>query len=223
MRKYIIQEGNVFNRLTVIKELKPVPRKPRGVRRMFLCKCSCGKEVVRQIDNLLSKAVSSCGCYKSEMLSKRNFSHGFCETDLYRVWSCMKARCNNPTDRKYKNYGARGIKVCDKWEEDFLNFYNDMIPTYKKGLSLDRKNNDGDYEKDNCRWATAIEQARNKTTNRIFKIFDISMCKSQIIEVLNLRPTLIDDRIKRGWSEQDAVLGRGGNKESENYKKLISV
>lgn len=131
----------------------------------ILCRCDCGKEKMITIAHLLKRTIKSCGCIRSEKTIARKTKHGFGGGKIkrskeYESWAAMRKRCNNPNDKAYKNYGGRGIIICNSWE-DFNNFITDMGPR-PDGKSLDRVNNDGNYEPSNCRWATRLEQNRNK-------------------------------------------------------------
>lgn len=138
-------------------------------RRYAIYKCYCGNEFKAQAADINSNKTKSCGCLKKSIVQIRNKSktiHGFSSNRLYDTWYMMIQRCNNPINEAYKYYGARGITVCDEWL-NIENFINDMFPSYKEGLTLDRINNDGNYSKDNCRWETKTVQARN--TKRLMR------------------------------------------------------
>lgn len=135
----------------------------------YKCKCECGKTKVIRGTNLVSGKTQSCGCLKVESGKDRR-DHGLSQTPLYYVWSSMKSRCNNINNKRYKNYGARGIKVCHEWNDDFYSFYKWAIENgYKNGVSIDRIDVNDNYAPDNCRWIKLKEQNRNKTNNRIVK------------------------------------------------------
>ncbi len=127
----------------------------RGRFRLWECQCSCGKTTAITVGNW--GKTQSCGC-------AFNAKHDKYNTREYSAWKDMVGRCYNPHLKNYHRYGGRGITVCDEWREDFLRFLSDMGPA-GQGLSLDRKDNDGPYSAENCRWATVQTQARNKSTS----------------------------------------------------------
>jgi len=155
--------NKTFNRLTVIKEVEPHITPCGTKKRIFLCKCSCGNEKRVERGLLINGFTKSCGCLSLENTIKRSTTHGLKHHPLYSVWQNMKTRCYNPKTWNYKNYGGRGIKVCDEWRNDFKAFYDWAVNDgYSDGLSIDRRNNDGNYEPSNCKWSTAKEQANNR-------------------------------------------------------------
>lgn len=158
MRKLKINKGDIFNRLTIIKEVKQ-----RGIHRFFLCKCNCGTKKEISLGKLRNKTIKSCGCLKKEILIKNSFklTHGMSFSRIYKCWRGIKDRCYNIKLSCYKNYGGRGITVCKEWLESFETFYNDM-GNPPKGKSMDRINNDGNYCKENCKWSTSKEQNNNR-------------------------------------------------------------
>ncbi len=145
--------GAIFGRLTVVEDLGTIKKKRR-----FKCQCSCGGWKTTDKYSLQDGRTMSCGCLNKEKPSSTK--HGGYYTPEYRIWAEMLQRCSNQKNPQYHNYGGRGITVCERWLK-FENFFEDMGPR-PEGLSLDRKDNDQGYSKDNCRWATRKEQNRNK-------------------------------------------------------------
>lgn len=150
--------GEKFSRLTLISEIRTGPRN----RLAYLCRCDCGEERVVLKENLTTGRQRSCGCLSRETAKKvgeRTKTHGMHKTRVYRIWAQMKRRCQVPSNGAYERYGAKGVTVCDRWQ-NFENFYEDMGDD--NGLTIDRINNELGYFKENCRWATWSEQAKNR-------------------------------------------------------------
>lgn len=179
--------GRRYGRLTVIGEAAKLPG---NSNRRWLCRCECGKEAVVFGANLQSGHTTSCGCYRSIFDIAMNTTHGKTYDRLYRLWSHMKERCNNPQSRYFHRYGARGIKVCPEWADDFQAFYDwAMSHGYADNLTIDRIDNDGDYTPENCRWATKKIQNNNTSKNVTYTVNGIT-------------------RTQRGW-EEALALPRG--------------
>src|SRR6185437_2482423 len=129
---------------------------------MWNCRCECGNERQVSAGNMKGGKSKSCGCLQQETASKTFFRHGQCDHPIYNSWACSKDRCYNKNNQDFKYYGGRGIKVCERWLVDFWNFWDDMAPGWRPGLTIERKNVNGNYEPKNCCWLSIEEQQQNK-------------------------------------------------------------
>lgn len=150
--------GDVYSRLTVLERAGYA----KTQQALWKVKCECGKIKVVYALALRAGRTASCGCIQIENLIKRNETHGLTYSPLYMIWASMKRRCYNENTRQFPYYGARGVKVCAQWIDDFKAFHDDMRPTWQPGLELDRIDNDGNYEPNNCKWSTHSEQMKNR-------------------------------------------------------------
>lgn len=189
-RKLEINIWDIYNRLTIIKEVEQIKQ-----YRYFLCKCECWKEKVIQLNSLKQWLTKSCGC-----LSGKNNTHWLARSRIYNIWKNIKQRCWNKKNTNYKRYWARWITYDPRWEK-FENFYEDMKEWYSDNLSIDRTDNDWNYFKSNCKWVTNKDQQRNKQNNILHKW----KCLSEWCEELNLNYNLIKSRINR-WLPIDEAL-----------------
>lgn len=164
MGKKIDLTGNIYGRLTVIREVEPHIKPSGQIARKWLCKCECG--VIKKIvgDSLRKGVAQSCGCYNKEKAIQRKTTHGLTKTKEYRAWQNMKKRCLNPSALKYADYGGRGITVCDEWIDSFEQFLLDVGLAPSPTHSIDRIDANGNYEPSNVRWATKTVQAINQRT-----------------------------------------------------------
>lgn len=203
-------KGQKFGWLMVLHEAERRKLPSGKTERIIACECECGKVIEVFLNNLRSGHTISCGCH-TEKLGLNFFKHGLTKHPLYSVWRGVLTRTiDNPNYEFYKNYYGRGIRVCDEWRKDFVSFYNWAISNgYKKGLELDRENNDGNYEPSNCRFVTPIVNCNNRSDN-IF--FDFNGCKitiSQLARITGLHwGTLYNRIMKLGMSMEEAVQNK---------------
>lgn len=198
--------GHVYSRLTVVSEAQP-----RGIRKFWRCRCECGVEKEIEQSKLRSSHTKSCGCYKFERITQANSthgqSHGVAKTKEYRTWCKLKARCTNPNDAKWPEYGGRGIQVCSRWLNGFENFYLDMGKAPSPKHSIDRIDVNGNYEPDNCRWSTPREQSENRRSS-IRVIYNGKTYRSiaTLARALGLETHSLSFQIRqRGLPVQEAV------------------
>lgn len=158
MRKIELTD-KIFGKLRVVSLSD---KKTKTNHLMYDCECECGNKITVTANSLRRQNGKSCGCLRSELLKIKLTKHGLSETREYRIWCNMKQRCSNKSLKQYKDYGGKGIKVCERWIGSFDNFIADMGKATTEIHSIDRIDNDGNYEPSNCRWATLSEQCLNK-------------------------------------------------------------
>lgn len=191
-------EGEQYGRLTVI--YTEMSQQYGKSRLTAFCKCSCGKTAFVCFHDMKSNKTRSCGCWGIE----NRIKHGHSTIKTYDVWKAMRQRVHNSNHPSYCNYGSRGIKVCEEWE-DFANFLKDMGEC-PKGLTIERINNDGDYEPQNCIWATRAEQMRNTRRTHFINVFGKQMCIADLVLLCHKSRSSIDNRLKQGWLIDDIIF-----------------
>ncbi len=188
--------GQRFGRLTAVAYLG---------QSKWSCKCDCGAETRTLANNLIRNKAQSCGCLKRETAAAMMRTHGMRNAPEYRVWSTMIERCHNPNNGKYKSYGARGIRVCERWRTDFAAFIADMGQRPTPQHSLDRRDNDGNYEPGNVHWATREQQANNTRANVVLSWRGEHLTMAQWSRRIGISQYAIRQRLERGWAVEDAL------------------
>jgi hypothetical protein len=195
--------GQLFGRITVLSFRDIHKRRTR-----WYCVCSCGEKLTCSGSALKTGNTRSCGCLKRDTTIERNITqsttHGMTATSIYNVWASMKRRCCRPSSQDYKNYGGRGITVCERWLE-FENFYEDMGDRPSNQYSIERIDNDGDYCLDNCKWILTSNQAKNRRTNRRLSYNGETRIVVDWARHLNMNVHTIYSRLNRGWSIADTL------------------
>lgn len=215
-----------------LKRLEPLPPKPHGHFRniigrrcgiltaamvvgllpaegyVWAFRCDCGETKIMSYKRFGHEDAKSCGCatsgWKSENGKKRK-THGMSRHPAFHVWRSMNDRCDLPTHHAYHNYGGRGIAVCESWQRGFVAFWADMGPTYQTGLTLDRRDNNRGYEKENCHWTTRVAQARNTRNNVHVKTKNGQVTGAEAADTASINRTTVYYRIAHGWP-QDRLL-----------------
>lgn len=200
--------GQRFGRITVIERANDYIS-PKGCHRpMWLCRCDCGNEVVIDPSKLKSEHTQSCGCLKNEKARERLKKHGMSHTKTHQEWIGIRQRCLNPNCKDYKDYGARGITMCDRWRDSFEAFYEDVSKLKhfeEKEYTLNRIDNDGNYEPNNVEWASAITQQNNKRSNRLITYEGKTQTVAQWAREMNMSYSKLINRIYLGWSIEKAL------------------
>lgn len=173
---------------------------------MWLCKCDCGNHKTVSGDNLRNGHTRSCGCLWEKAIRPTRIKHGKAQTRLYRTWCHFKDRCCNDKDKRYPRYGGRGIQVCEEWKNDFQAFYDwAMANGYKDHLTIDRIDNDGNYEPGNCRWVTNKTQSNNRQTNVLIEFEGKRQNIKQWSEELQMNYQTIYQRHRKGMAPEEIL------------------
>lgn len=200
-RRLIDLTGHLYGNLTVEAF---AGREGRG-RHIWSCRCDCGAQTFARADHLRAGLIRSCGCLRDAGIGSVNRTHGACvdrhRTPEYRAWKGIRERCERSNSASYARYGGRGIRVCDRWRS-FELFLADMGHRPTPDHSVEREDNDGHYEPGNCRWATRLEQARNRRNNRFVECGTVRLTVSEWAGLTKLAPGTIIARLDRGWSPQ---------------------
>lgn len=201
MGAFIDITGAKFGRLEVLSRAENL-----GGLAAWLCRCECGSTVKVRSQDLRRGKSNSCGCLKIEQLNDRSRHHGMVGTRPYRIWKNMKTRCLNSRTKTYADYGGRGIRICDRWLNSFENFWADMGPSYSPELSIDRKEVDGNYCPENCRWADKKTQNRNTRANHFVDSPLGRMTLAELAEKSNINYSTLKRRVYRGVTNENLLL-----------------
>ena len=189
--------GKTFENWTVLEHdiERSVDRKT-----FYICECKCGTNRSVRADVLRNGRSISCGCLKKEMLRERVTTHGMTKTPLHNVWIALKDRCTNPNNQRFKYYGGKGVKVCEEWKHDFQKFYDFAIENgWKKGLTIDRIDNDGDYTPENCHFITNRKQQLNKSNNNRVTINGETLTIKEWCDKSGINRNTFVWRLRNGW------------------------
>lgn len=197
--------GKKFGRWTVM--CRVLNSQSKGYK--WVCLCHCG--IVKAVDgcSLRRGQSTSCGCSRAKQKVARasNRNHGLSHLKEYRVWCGMKARCYNKSNPRYKDWGGKGIGVCDRWRNSFVNFYADMGDRPSDKHSIDRIDGMSGYSPENCRWATPKEQSENRPFfNHIIEFDGRSQCMAAWAHEFGLHRGLLKDRLRNGWAIEEALM-----------------
>lgn len=188
-----VKIDQVFGYLTVIAYAGST-----GKKSLWTTRCDCGKEQIHVGSELIQERVKSCGCKTGEMIGQATTRHGMSFHSAYICWRNMINRCEDPKDAAYKNYGARGITVCERWHE-FKNFWIDMGATWKPKLTLERMRNNEGYSPENCIWENSVAQGRNRRNNIYIDTPKGRMLLVEAAEISGIGVTTLCYRVGAGW------------------------
>ncbi|GHT52920.1 hypothetical protein FACS1894106_2710 [Spirochaetia bacterium] len=201
MGKFIDLTGKRFGRLLVLQE-----GHKNTSDRYWYCRCDCGVEKFIGGHLLRRGTAVSCGCYSVEKAREKATKHGLRGTRLYTIYANMKSRCYNKKNEHFKDYGGRGITICEEWKVDFMAFYTwAMVNGYRDDLTIDRKNSNGNYCPENCRWATQLTQVRNRRNNRQYIHDGLTLCISEWAERTGINANTLRRRLNRGIDFEKAI------------------
>lgn len=205
MSKILDLTGQKFGRLKVLQFIEI-----RKHHSYWLCKCNCGNITEVSNSSLRSGKVKSCGCLRKETAKenviKSQTTHHLTNTRIYNIWRSMKKRCYLKSYKAYKDYGGRGIRVCDEWRNDFMSFYNWAVANgYKENLTLDRIDVNGNYEPNNCRWVDWKTQQNNRRDNIHIQYNGENKSVYEWANTFDIKYCTLWWRIKNGWSIEDAL------------------
>lgn len=213
--------GKLFGRLTVIS----FSGRHANGKTMWLCRCECGKEVAVVSGSLKSGNTKSCGCFNDQAVADRSRTHGMSRTSEYNSWAHLISRCENKNNARYADYGGRGIKACSRWRESFENFLADMgeKPSPKRDYTIERENNDGNYEPGNCIWVLRDAQARNTRKNVRIVVAGKSICLSELAQQCGVRYSSVEFQSRKGMTGDQIVAHYASGKSRKDQKRWMGI
>lgn len=201
MRRRIDIQGEQFGNITVLENAGV----DNGGNSLWKCKCTCGREIIRSYSNIVRSAGVGCKECKNEYLRKTHYKHGDTDTRLHNIWLHMRHRCQSTTDADYKNYGERGIAVCDEWQE-YQAFKEWALSNgYADDLTIERVNVDDGYNPSNCKWIPKGEQTNNRRNTKYFTINGTRKTLSDWCKEYGQNGELVRARLKYGFDIKDAL------------------
>lgn len=203
-KRYKDYRGKRFHRLLIVA----FDRYKKGSGTFWKCRCDCGNYTTAKVDDLKRGHTKSCGCYSAELLGDAQRTHGMSGFPEYKIWIDIKSRCYNPKATVYEYYGGRGVEMCQKWQESFEAFYEDMGPRPSPEHSIDRIDGSGDYEPDNCRWVTQVKQNNNRSINRMITYKGKTMSVADWSRHLDIPYDRLRARILRGMPIEKAFSAK---------------
>ena len=186
------------------EKLTKTTKKNKSGRFLWQYRCCCGNLFLSPTWEVNKGKTRSCGCIKKQHLKSLS-THNLSKSSTYFCWQSMKQRCYNPNTPNYSNYGGRGITVCDRWKNSFENFLCDMGER-PEGMEIDRINNNGDYQLDNCRWVSKETNNRNRRSTVIIEYQGVEYTQAELCRKFNISPDTFRYRIKRGKTVEEALF-----------------
>lgn len=218
----MVYKGKAYGDLVVLEEpvLAPlITRKGEAKNRSHIkCLCVCGRVVMVKLVSARSGLTKSCGCRKGRVIQARLCTHNMTKSSEYRIWLGIKKRCYNPNSNNYENYGNRGIKMCDRWRYSFENFLSDMGSRPTNQHSIERRENNGDYEPNNCFWATRFIQSRNTRLTLFVDFRGEKKCVVDLCAEFGKNANTVRARLRTGWDIENAIFAPSNAK----LKKLVT-
>jgi len=209
--------GRIFGRLTVVKK----DNSTNGGKTKLICICECGKTLSVLKSSLVTNKTKSCGCLRKEVCKNNcKTKHRMSNTRLFYIWSGMKSRCYYKNNVAYSSYGKRNISVCKEWKDNFVSFKDWALKNgYADNLTIDRIDNNGDYEPNNCRWATYTQQENNRSNNTKVTIGKETYTLAEWSRKIGICSATISNRLKSGWSDSELFIKPNfNNKNLRGYK-----